>query len=126
MSEILPIDTVCFIKVFAVVLADFPQDAAGIADCHNVFGNVLRYDAPRADHAVLADTDAGNDHDVCADPDVFTDMYVPDILKRFFQQLREDRMISVRDRYVGAEHHLIADIDMTVVHKRQIVICVDV
>ena len=59
--------------LFAVGVADLPQDAAGVADgeavCRDVFGD----DAARANDAVVTNADAGQDNNIAAEPDVVAD-----------------------------------------------------
>ena len=43
----------------AVMFSDFAQDAAGVADGDDAARQIMRDDAARSDHGIVADGDAG-------------------------------------------------------------------
>ena len=68
--------------IFAVMLVDFAQHAAGVAHRHTVRGDILRHHAARTDDGVVADGNAGQDERARADPAVFADMHGQIVLQR--------------------------------------------
>ena len=109
-----------------VPLADGAQDAAGIADRHDVCGEVAGDDAARADHGIVADRDARQDDRARADPAVSADADGEIVLIYFLPQRGLNGMSRRRHGDVGAEHRVVAHIDRRVVHESQVEIGVDV
>ena len=70
---------IVFCKLFSLGLTyfigDFFYDAAGIADCDDVCGNILYYNRPCADYRIVSDGYARQDGHVRSQPYVFADFY---------------------------------------------------
>ena len=60
--------------ICAVVFSDFAQDAAGVADGDDPARQIMRDDAARSNHGIVADGDAGQNNGARSDPAVFPDM----------------------------------------------------
>ena len=78
--QIGPVDSFSVGIELAFGLADFLDDAAGVADGKAIVGDAAIDDASCPDDAVFADGDAREDDDASADPGVLADVYVADIL----------------------------------------------
>ena len=100
--------------------------AAGIAERHAVCGNVFRNDAARADHGVVAYAHARHDDDARAQPHVVADTHGQVILRGLSAYVGAHGVICRGEHRVRADHHVVADIDMRVVHERQVEVCVKI
>ena len=109
--------------------ADRAQHAARVADRDAVRRDVLRHDAARADHAVVADRHARADDDVRAEPAVIADhnrlgvagVQLPAVLG--FQGaalVRQQWVLRRHDRHIRPEVAVFADRDRRVVLNRQV------
>ena len=89
---------------------------------HDVRRNILGDDRPRADHAVLADGDAGQDRHVRADPRTAADGDRQRVLGdgRRLTQVGTDRVSGGHNRHVRADHHVVADGHDPVIDQRQV------
>lgn len=106
------------------MLAYLPRDAAGIPVGDDIRRNIFRYDAARADNAVVPYRHAGHYHGSRTYPAVSADMHGHIELIRLFAQLGQDRMSRGRDGDIRVYHRVRADIDMRVVHGGEIEVCV--
>ena len=110
---------------FPVALPHRAQHAAGVADRNDVIGQVMGDDAAGPDDDVVADRDAGQDDRPRAKPAVTADAHRHIELIEIFPQGGQNRMGAGRDRDVGADHRVIADIDRSIVHKGEVKIDID-
>lgn len=114
------------VVIFPVAVIDFAQYPAGIAEGDDVGGNVPGHDAARTDHAVVADAHARQDHRARTDPDVVADMNRDVELGGLAAKLRINRMAGGGHRHIRPEHHAVADVNVRVVHQRQVEVGVHV
>ena len=56
-----------FVEIFSVMGADLTKNTTWISNCHHVRGDILGDHGACADHAVVADGDAGHDLNARAD-----------------------------------------------------------
>ena len=94
---------------------------------HDVRRNILGDDRPRADHAVLADGDAGQDRHVRTDPRTAADGDRQRVLGdgRRLAQVGTDRVSGGHNRHVRADHHVVADGHNPVIDQRQVEVRVE-
>ena len=108
------------------MFADLAQNAAGNAHCDHIRRNILRHNAARADDGIVADRHAGHDEDTCAQPAVFPDVNRHIVLVNQLAQFRIDRMSRRGDHAVRAEHGVVADVNVRVIHESQVEIGVNI
>ena len=111
--------------ICAVVFSDFAQDAAGVADGDDAARQIMRDDAARSDHGIVADGDAGQNNSARADPTVFPDMNGGIILICLLVQRGQDGVCRRCNDHIRRKHGIIADIDMRIIHQREIEIGID-
>ena len=112
--------------ICAVMFSDFAQDAAGVADGDDPARQIMRDDAARSDHRIVAYGNAGNDDRARPYPAIFADMHWEIILIHMAPKLRIYWVSRRRDGHVRSEHGIVAHIYVRVVHKRQIEIRINV
>ena len=110
--------------VFAVMVVDLTQNAAGIAHRHHVIGQIFGYHTARAHHYVVSDGDAGQDDGARADPAVSADVYGSIVLVCLLTQFEQNGVSRRGDDDAGAEHGIVAHVNVGVVHAGQVVVCV--
>ena len=86
----------------------------------DVCGDILRHDAAGADDGVFTDGDAGKNDGAGADPYVVPDVDVLVELQALRPQVRVHRMRGGRQGHVGRDEHLVADVDVAVIHRGQV------
>ena len=112
----------------AVRLGDGPDGAARIAEGQIVVRNVLGHHAARADHHVVSNMDASQDHDIAGQPDIAANVDllgklrhggVP-LLIQPHAFLGDQRVVGGHERDVGAKTDVIPDVNSGVIHHGQI------
>lgn len=96
------------------------QYLAGVADGNDIAGKVFCDNATGTDDNIVADRDARNDDHVGTDPAVFADMHGCVVLISLLPKLRRNGVAGGRYRYMGAEHRIIAHINVRIVNQSQI------
>ena len=99
---------------------DLPKHFAWISHSHHIGRNILSHNAARADDCIIPNTNTGYDNGACADPAVAPDMYRSIILIDQLPQLGQYGMPGSGNGYIGAEHRIIAHINMGIIHQCQI------
>ena len=89
----------------------------GIAHDDDVCGNVLRHHGAGTDNRVVADSHAGQDDGTCAEPYVAADVNLPVASNLVLAQTGRDGVDARGQRAVGANHRVIADEDVAVIHE---------
>ena len=105
-----------------VFLGDLSDHPAGVSGGNAPGGNVLRHDATGADDRVVPDADAGQDHDVSADPDVVPDRHVDSVLIERVSRGRVERVSGGINGDVRGELAVVADPHFAHVQDRAVVI----
>ena len=80
----------------------------------------MRYDAAGADHAAVANRNAGTDHGAAADPAVSPDGNGISILPPLAPQAIIERMMRRINLHVGSNQRMRADADIGAVEKRTV------
>lgn len=93
--------------ICAVMFSDFTQDTAGVADGDDPARQIMRDDAARSDPAVFPDMNGGV------------------ILICLLAQRGQDGVRRRCNDHIRRKHGIIADIDMRIIHQREIEIGID-
>lgn len=104
----------------AVGFGDGAQHAAGIPRGDDLRRNVVRHDAPGADHRPLADRHAAHDDGMAADPDVVVDLDRQRLHDPGVALLRQQGVVHGVDPHVGADVDVVADPHGRLVEDRQV------
>ena len=112
--------------VFPVPITDFSEYPAGIAYRNRIGRNIPGHDASRADDRIVANGHPRQNHTVGTDPDIITDSDGQGIVGHHFPVERIYRVSGGAECHIGANHDLVADEDLTVIHQHQIEIGVEI
>ena len=112
--------------VFPIPFADFSENPAGIAHSNRIGWNIPRHNAACANDRIVADGHARQNHTVSADPDIIADSDGQGIVRHHFPVERIYRVSGGAECHIGANHDLVADEDLTVIHQHQIEIGVEI
>ena len=103
-----------------VLLRDGPDHAARVAGRDHAGGNIMRYDAARADHAARADGHARTNDHAATDPHAVPDHDRRAVFIAARARIRVHRMPRRIDGHVRPEQHVVSDADLRDVEKRAV------
>lgn len=106
-----------FIKIFSVVVADLSKNTAWISNCHHIGGDILGDHGACADHAVVADGDAGHDLHAGADSNISPHANGQIIHIPQFPQAGVDWMPGCGKHRAGTDHAVVSDINVCIIDK---------
>ena len=112
--------------IFPIPFADFSEYPAGITYRNRIGRNIPGHDAACADDRIVADGHARQNHTVSADPDIITNSDGQGIVRHHFPVERIYWVSGGAECHIGANHDLVADEDLTVIHQHQIEIGVEI
>ena len=112
----IPIDFSVLEIVLSIMFAYFTQYLAGIAHGHNIRGQILCHNTACTYYRIIPDGNAGQDNRSGSDPAVSANPDRHIILIRFFPKLGQNRMSGGGNGNIGAEHGIIAYVDMGIVY----------
>ena len=123
----IPVDHFIFEIELLVTVRDWAENTTRITDGYRACRDVLCDNAAGANDRMVADRDARENTDPCANPAVTSDMHRHvKLVRSTTPQFRENGVTRRANHHIGTKLRAIADVNMCIVHKRKIVVDVHV
>lgn len=98
------------------MLVYFSENLAGVSDSNHIIGNILCNHAAGAHHNIIPYCNAGQNNCARAYPAVSADVNRSVVLINLLAKLGKYRVSCGGNGYVRAEHGIISDINMRIIH----------